>query len=647
MDYIQSRHSMGHVKQALVKLPTAENEFYDKSIQRIKDKSGDADWAMDILAWIYFAQRPLRIRELQHVLAVRLGALLAADLEEYEPKGQSFVDDCEGLVVVNRQSETITLAHPTIRDYLDSASPRIFKDPEVEITRTCLTYLSYDVFSEGPCTCDITLSMRLDNYPLLQYAAHHWGDHARGEPELKLQEPILTFFRQKSNLLSSVQVGYITGHPRSGESERFPRGARGLWVAASFGLANIVNVLLQQNEDIEAKYDRDQTVLHRAAQRGHEAVVQVLLDHGADIAAKDSTGCTAFHQAAESGHKAVMSLLLARGADVDEETNRQETALWCAARSGNESVVRFLQENGANINAKEESGSSVLWIAAMFGQEAVVRLLLKWGADVHAKDQYGQSALAIAAYHEHKVIIRLLLETGPEWTALHEAVWHGQEKLAESLLEKGAHVDAKDQRGWTALHWACRNGHETVARRLLQRGADVSIKNKDGLTALDMAARNGHIAVVQTLLDKEPHIDVKGECGRTPLQSAARHGHELVMRLLLERGADINARDNTGVTALHYLVRSGQIAATQLLLERGADVHMEDESGCTALFEAILQDNEPAAQLLLENGADPMNAQVVRLVDSIGGFDVVRQWQSKSKRNGQSLGLPYRDNRPG
>ena len=87
MDYIQSRQ--GHVKQALVNLPTTENEFYDQSIQRIKDKSRDADWAMDILTWIYFTQRPLRIRELQHVLAVRLGALLASDLEEYEPKDQS------------------------------------------------------------------------------------------------------------------------------------------------------------------------------------------------------------------------------------------------------------------------------------------------------------------------------------------------------------------------------------------------------------------------------------------------------------------------------------------------------------------------------------------------------------------------------
>jgi len=196
MDYIQNRHSMGHVKKALDTLPTTENEFYGKSIQRIKDKSRDADWAMHILTWIYFAQRPLRIRELQHVLAVRLGALLAADLEEYEPKDQSFVDDCEGLVVVNRQSGTITLAHPTIRDYLNSASSRIFKDPEVEITWTCLTYLSYDVFSEGPCTHDESLSRRLDKYPLLQYAAHHWGDHARGEPELKLQESILTFLRQ-------------------------------------------------------------------------------------------------------------------------------------------------------------------------------------------------------------------------------------------------------------------------------------------------------------------------------------------------------------------------------------------------------------------------------------------------------------------
>ncbi|CZR59486.1 uncharacterized protein PAC_09378 [Phialocephala subalpina] len=651
MDYIQSRHSMGLVEEALDTLPTTENDFYDKSIQRIKDKSRDADWAVRILSWIYFAKRPLKIRELQHALAVRPGKFLAAELGKYEPPEQGLVDDCEGLVLINRQSETMTLAHPTIRDYLNSAGPGIFKDdPEVEIARTCLTYLSYDVFSEGPCTHDIHFSARLGKYPLLEYAAHHWGDHARGEPELKLHESILTFFLKGLNLLSSVQAGDGTKHLQDWywDRERL-KNVGGLWVAVRFGLASIVSILLQQNEDIETKYHNDQRVLHVAAQRGYEAVVQVLLDHNADITAKTSTGYTALHQAVESGHKAVVSLLLERGAAVDGQTKSgRETPLWLAARSGNEELARVLLDAGGDIHTKAISGYSVLWIAARCGKDKMVQLLLEWGADVHATDNHGNSALAIAAYYEHDVVVQLLLETGPEWTALHGAAWHGQDEQVQSLLEKGANGDAKDQRGWTALHWASWNGHETVVRMLLQKevgidevtdsgrtalsmaaqkghvsavrlllqhGANVSIQDKEGTIALHMAATYGHLAVVQTLLDKEPHTDVKDEWGNTPLQRAARDGHELVVRLLLDRGADINARNNNGDIALHHSVESRHVATTQLLLERGADVHAEDKIGWTALFQAVNCHNEPAAQLLLEYGADPMNAEVVRLME--------------------------------
>ena len=42
-----------------------------------------------------------------------------------------------------------------------------------------LTYLSLGIVEEGPCHQVTALRERLDEYPFLECAAHHWGYHVR------------------------------------------------------------------------------------------------------------------------------------------------------------------------------------------------------------------------------------------------------------------------------------------------------------------------------------------------------------------------------------------------------------------------------------------------------------------------------------
>ena len=48
-------------------------------------------------------------------------------------------------------------------------------------------------------------------------------------------------------------------------------------------------------------------------------------------------------------------------------------------------------------------------------------------------------------------------------TLLHTACEYGHAKLAQGLLERGARVDAVDDRLRTPLHQACWDGHDAVA----------------------------------------------------------------------------------------------------------------------------------------------------------------------------------------
>jgi len=58
-------------------------------------------------------------------------------------------------------------------------------------------------------------------------------------------------------------------------------------------------------------------------------------------------------------------------------------------------------------------------------------------------------------------------------------------EIAKKLIEKGANVNAKDERGDTALMRAVSWGHIKIVKLLIEKGANVNIKDNNGWTAMD------------------------------------------------------------------------------------------------------------------------------------------------------------------
>ena len=219
---------------------------------------------------------------------------------------------------------------------------------------------------------------------------------------------------------------------------------------------------------MNAKADFGGTALIWAVRMSHTDTAQTLLAHGADVNAKDESGITALVTAAWSGHSDTVETLLAHRADV--VTAAQQ--LLVEAYKGDTAAVEALLAQGTDVNA--QNGWTALMAAACAGRTDTAQTLLDRGARVNAKGGMGRTALMWAA-------------------------WKGHTDTAQTLLAQGADVNAKNDRGWTALISAAQQGHADTAETLLAAGADVNAKDKYGWTALKGAEKGGHTDMVRLL----------------------------------------------------------------------------------------------------------------------------------------------------
>lgn len=156
------------------------------------------------MLWVYHAKRPMTVDELQHAIAIE-GTEKELDTENLR-KPQTIVDVCLGLVSVEHESHTIRLFHLTLKEYFDSYGSLIFPNPDKDILRSCLAYLSFDTFSEGPCEDQDSLIQREHKHPFLAYASIHWGHHARADLDSDSLESVFQFLDRTMNVSCSVQV---------------------------------------------------------------------------------------------------------------------------------------------------------------------------------------------------------------------------------------------------------------------------------------------------------------------------------------------------------------------------------------------------------------------------------------------------------
>lgn len=139
-----------------------------------------------------------------------------------------------------------------------------------------------------------------------------------------------------------------------------PDGSTPLYLAASQGLDQMVEILLKAGADPNLKTDNGYGPIYFVLKVGKERMLEALLAHGADASAYGGGGEIPLESAAVSGSKETVALLLKYKADPNGKTRQGRTPLHAAVSQNRHEIVDLLLAAKASPNATDAQGLSPL-----------------------------------------------------------------------------------------------------------------------------------------------------------------------------------------------------------------------------------------------------------------------------------------------
>ena len=602
----KSTMSAGKLRAIIEDMPRGLDEAYDRDLQTICGLDNeDRERALSILRWVFYAARPLTVRELAEALLISVND--DGSVDNWLPQDdlpeswdEDYTDEqimglCGSLIDIRGgetgnsvENQTVHFVHFSVKEYLlgtvDIEIP-VVKDCFTDhsraqelITKTCLRYLCLKDFQQAAHSTTTQFNTRAKKYAFLNYAALYMPIHLlRAQP---LSQSIVNLCNALLDPSESRWLAFseVHGAWSCGNFEQFMEKFRNfypnpLYYASSLGMFETVKYLLGCGLDINITGGNLATPLQGAAYFGHTDMVRLLLDHGAD-------------------------------ADLFNFTSDYSNALQAAAARGHECVVNMLLDHDA---------------AAIPRRSSSVELLHDRRVDTNAHD----------------------CEQG---MPLQRATNSGNPEISRKLLSHRTSVSQPSKHGDTALHMAASAGHLTSVKALLDAGADVSQPNTYGRTALHLAAWFGHSTSMKLMLDAGTDVSQADKWGHTALHVAAMFGHLASAKVLLDAGADVNQRSYGAETALYMSIRKRHAEIAKVLIEAGADPHIIDYFGRNCFdWIASLRLDVPLLQVTIPQTKDPVTVMDMYhqgMLSALGKTN--RFFVTKAARTTQEEDIDYR-----
>jgi hypothetical protein len=208
LNYVLSFTNPRNMRHALdTSVPSELFDVYELVMSGIRRSHGDKQQiAQSVLSWIYHARRPLRMAELRDAIAIREEDV---DLgEEDLTQVDDIVQACGSLVVHYPETGIVGYSHEMVQQFLKQRYSDYLL-PEVAIAKTCLAYLLFDTFDDGPAQDEETFKGRRQRRPFALYASYYWGPHIKGatsEDDSEIMELVSRLALSNKRLESVAQL---------------------------------------------------------------------------------------------------------------------------------------------------------------------------------------------------------------------------------------------------------------------------------------------------------------------------------------------------------------------------------------------------------------------------------------------------------
>ncbi|AIF82062.1 ankyrin [endosymbiont of Acanthamoeba sp. UWC8] len=313
---------------------------------------------------------------------------------------------------------------------------------------------------------------------------------------------------------------------------------------------------------------------------GIQKIKEFLESHTTYINIKNSNNFSALHLSSLYGNKDFTKFLIRKGANVNARNSGGETPLHLAAQNGRLSIVRLLIKiPNMNIRARDSEHRTALDLALTYPLRQIELIKANRKVDSLSREPIFEDVAGLLrkakeyvdylnntkVYIVEKItFIRdritylnnifnktvLILENNPEFinlrndnghTVLHLAAIYGETKLIKILLQKGADINAKDNKGKTP---------QDVSKRLSDF---LTIKKYINLLNKIKSDTNNYTKLKVILKTSPELINLRNEDGQTILHIAVLYNihSQVEIKFLYDLKAKISIRDNEGNTPLN------------------------------------------------------------------------------------------------
>ena len=294
------------------------------------------------------------------------------------------------------------------------------------------------------------------------------------------------------------------------------------------------------------------------------------------------------------------------GADLEEADPHGRTPLLVAIISRHADgleLVEMLLDAGADIHATHSSGNTALHFAAFVGNAEIVRLLMERGADPAVRNSENRTPADLAPGGEAGSAVRARLAAADE-----------DEVPAETAPVAEEDVHARDELGLTHLHRAASHGDLARIESLLERGADIDARADEiEATPLLFAASNARVDAVALLLERGADIALADVHEQTVLYFGIVRNRLEIVRMALEAGADPDRQTLQGEAPIHTVMDLLKIGAfpveraleiLELLAPGLDDWNAVNPDGNSLAHLAVATRDENLVRFLLDQGVD-------------------------------------------